>query len=701
MQYYLLHSLVSSGKKVFELQTPSRSFRVASRPRRTYIEPTFEKVVFEHERPTVILISAVGATGKSMLASVLSSQTRLPLLDLAQHPPVAADALTGLIKKSFGVTQLSDVYEAISQGTYGLIIDGVDEARSKTNQDAFQAFLDDIAEIAKPSRGTSFVILGRTQILDDCWAYLTDKGIPTGLLTIAPFTLESARKYIDTFTMTGGTPFAQQYANARDLILDKLSSVFAPTPGTAHDDFLAFLGYPPVLEAIIALLREEPNYHKLSQEVLAGENTEIEVRLLHRISSYILTREKDLKVLPNTLRSLTEQLPESMRAGVLSTAFSVEEQCLRLLSYCLSRPCTLAVIPQPAINERYEAQLLSWLPEHPFLQGRDFRSAVFEAFALTTVMMSDQPLAEKLVAEYASARKHSYHLVSMLSTIAGERPLPVQYLRFLLSAALEFRSTQTRVEVRLEMPDIDEDAVDARATNHIQVSIELTSPEAGEPFKEFGFCALIDDTRSITLGPRLSGTYVDVPLEVVVSSKMEIEITAPTEIRARLLKLNAGRMVLRHCPNQDRQHVLLEGDSVTSELESITTNGVELAVVAANLASLTYPTIQHAEQRQQVPADPALKAKYLRLRRILMEFRSHKRGTLAKYKPKIEHERVLKNDLGRAVLRCLIRDGILSSAGSHYILDPDTVSAKLGVSWLDLRKGHVAEDLVRYLRDIS
>ena len=50
---------------------PTDSFYIAP-PRSTpYIEPTFSKIVFEAERPQVILISAVGATGKSALVHVL------------------------------------------------------------------------------------------------------------------------------------------------------------------------------------------------------------------------------------------------------------------------------------------------------------------------------------------------------------------------------------------------------------------------------------------------------------------------------------------------------------------------------------------------------------------------------------------------------------------------------------------------------
>lgn len=103
MDLYSLVSIVTSLKQKFQMQTPTDSFCIASKRAQPYIEPTFAKVVFTTERPTVILISAVGATGKNTLAQVLSHQTGLPLLDLGKHKPVGDNTLTGLLTTSLPV----------------------------------------------------------------------------------------------------------------------------------------------------------------------------------------------------------------------------------------------------------------------------------------------------------------------------------------------------------------------------------------------------------------------------------------------------------------------------------------------------------------------------------------------------------------------------------------------------------------------
>ena len=182
------------------MRMPTDSFYIAPLRPTPYIEPTFSKIVFEAEKPQVVLISAVGATGKSALAHVLSNRTSLPLLELGKHKPVGDNTLTGLLTSAFHVKDLSKLFHGIRSGTYGIIIDGIDEARSKTTEKAFEAFLDDLVRLCTGATTNSFVLLGRTQILEDCWCYLMTKGTSVGLVTIDPFGLDSARKYIDAYT---------------------------------------------------------------------------------------------------------------------------------------------------------------------------------------------------------------------------------------------------------------------------------------------------------------------------------------------------------------------------------------------------------------------------------------------------------------------------------------------------------------------
>ena len=100
-----------------------------------------------------------------------------------------------------------------------------------------------------------------------------------------------------------------------------------------------------------------------------------------------------------------------------------------MVAHCLGRPLNLERISEPLINERYEAHLLSWLPEHPFVRGRRFRNAVFESVAVATLISSGDPLSLPLALEYVDSHKYNYHIIYFLDRIARDGLVPIRSLR--------------------------------------------------------------------------------------------------------------------------------------------------------------------------------------------------------------------------------------------------------------------------------
>lgn len=705
MNYYDLKSIFSTRKTSFELHPKGDSLYIAGQRDKPYIEPSLAKVVFEKEKPQVILVSAVGATGKTALAQVLSSQTELPILDLSKYDPVGANSLTGIITTSFKTADLSQILLGFASSTYGMIIDGVDEGRSKTTEKAFEAFLDNICQLCgDTTNGTSFVLLGRTKILEDCWLYFAEKGISTGLVSILPFDIESAQKYIDQYASIDESKNIAQYQEARDYILQILSNAFV---SKSNNDFLSFIGYPPVLDAIVTLLSEERNYHKLLSQIKNPDGRDIEIELLIRIADYILNREKEQKVKVNILNSLVSDMPSPLKEQIINSAFESEEQSIRMLAYILGKDINLQIIQEQFINEKYEEALVSWIPEHPFVSGKSFRNVVFEAVAIAKLMTSKRPECKQLVLEYLHTRKYTYHLVYLLSVFAQDYDLPVEYLHVLIGSALEFVSPNTSVEITIgEELELDEVLP---APFSIEIEILLSDQSVT---KTFNFKSNLDSHTVVNLGNRLSNTYITLPCTINITGSQEIEITAPVEVSANSINTNAKSLILHHSPLIDKDKrkekekntsadVLFHAHTIEANLESIVANGVKLSFVTDETSMLTYPAIQYAQKREKLPTDPQVKEKYIRLRRILMQFRSHSKGTMAKYKEKIEHERVLKNELGYAILQKLLSDKIITLSGVMYFLQPDEISKHLDISYMDLRMGKTSEKLIKYLQAIK
>lgn len=701
MNYYHLNSLVAAGKKRFDMPNATDSFYVPTIKLERYIEPTFSKIIFEAERPPILLISAVGATGKSTLAQVLSHETGLPLLDLGKHKPVGDNTLTGLLTSSFNVQHLSEIFQGFASGSFGIIIDGVDEGRSKTNEKAFDAFLDDIARLCSSATNTTVIMLGRSQILDDCWAYFDDKKVPTGLLTISPFSVDQAKKYIDIYGNITGQQFSMQYEEARDMVLEKLSSAFLADSKEDELAFNSFIGYPPVLDAIVTLLKEEKNYHKLIEEIDDLETSDVEIQLLYRIADYILRREDEQKVKPNIVMPLVANLQPGALKDEANLVFDSNEQCIRLLAHCVGRPLNLRRISEPVINDKYEEHLTQFLPEHPFLNRGKFRNPIFESMAIAVVMNSSFSEAADLVLAYCASNKHSYHLIYLLKAMSGNNLESVKYLPVILASAMEFRSVNTVVEMNVSGPETEDEFGTKSDSNALEVEIDLVVGKTREVAKSFKFTSNLDRVQDINVCGRFASTYISVPCDLYIIGGSEIEITAPAEITAKNIHLQASSLVLRRGTSGEAESsVILDAQKVFSTIETIVPNGVQLSVLVCDTTGLIYPIVQYSEKKEPLPEDSHLREKYFRLKRILLEFRSHSKGSLAKYKDKIEHERVLKNALGRSILDKLLVDGILVPEGNLYHIKPDALDKHLGVSWLDLRRSKTSATLLAYLRAI-
>ncbi len=702
MKFYDLSSIIAAHKEPVPLRESTDSFGVAPSRSEPYIEPTFDKIEFGQEKPTVILVSAVGATGKTTLARVLSDKTGLPLLDLAKHKPVGDNTVTGLLTSTFLVEDLTKVFQRIGRGEFGIIIDGIDEGRSKTTEKAFEAFLDDLARLCRNAPVTSFVLLGRTQILEDCWLYLTEQRVPAGLVTIKPFDIEQARRYLDEFTQGLVSPHAAEYREVRDMILKRLGAAFTDGTPEGSQGFLSFIGYPPVLDAIVTLLQQEKNYHRLLEELRGGDVEGVEVGLLHRIAVYILQREKVEKVVLNILSDLIKEMPPKDQRDITAAVYEAEEQCIRLTSHCLGRQIELKPIGEPAIDNDYEDRLRPFLPEHPFITGtgRQFRNAVFEAVALSTLILSPNADAIRLALEYADTHKHNYHLLYLLHRMAQGREVPISVLRVIIRSALEFRSRTASVQVNVGDPGSGDWDTDPAQRVHIEIEIVMGTDEGQS--KRFVFESNANGAGSVSLGDRLSSTNVFLPCEVLISGPQELELTAPIAVFAPKIGLRSPALVLKApSASPEGKQVVLVAEALESTVGRIITNGADLVLAVTDRTGISYPAIQYVQHLVSFPQDALLREKYLRLRRILVHFRSHSRGALAKYRAKIEHERVLRNPMGWAILQRLLKDKILTCEGDFYFLQPENADRYLGVSWIDLRKGATSEKLEQYLRSIN
>lgn len=87
-----------------------------------------------------MLISAVGATGKSELTKKLSYSLKIPVVDLGKTKVVGGNSLTGLIFQHLQPLDGGRWLEDIQNGNTCMVIDALDEGYQKTNTQGFFDF---------------------------------------------------------------------------------------------------------------------------------------------------------------------------------------------------------------------------------------------------------------------------------------------------------------------------------------------------------------------------------------------------------------------------------------------------------------------------------------------------------------------------------------------------------------------------------
>ena len=702
MQYYGLKSIVASKKKSIEVMSRSDSFFRKTNPVSPYIEPTFTKEECQTEKPSILLISAVGASGKTTTAHALAYDTGLPILDLAKHKPVGDNTLTGILTASYPIQHIGQVLEGFRQGTHGVIIDGIDEGRSKTTEQGFEAFLDDLIERSRGATSTSIVIFGRSQVLIGVWVYLEEKKADVGLVKIEPFDLEKAKGYIDAYVTMNNLTQQSMYEQARDNVLEKLGAAF--TSSTREDDaFLSFIGYPPVLDAIATLLRTEVNYHRISSELSDVTNGSLEIDLLIRIANYLLDRERTAKAMPNFINQIADQADEQLATRLRNSLYGKEEQCARVLSLALSQSFPRQMIMDKALNEQYENALEPWCPEHPFLEDRHVRNAVFEALAVTHCVLSDVEDYQELAYNYMLSKQPTYHLLYIMAALVSDKEISARFFNMLIQSCSEFIDLHGTIEIGVN--GVSWEDLDVADTTAVQLELKIAFPDNG-PEREFHFNGKVNKVSKVTLGPFLFNTSVTLPCHVELRGAPAIECTGTCRIAAASLHIDAQDLVVRgmNQANEDdtinEPGLFLDAKEVQGCVNSISLKGGMLEIGCVD-HKLVYPLAEYVKKHEKMSVAIDFDEKYRRLRRIFMEFASHSKGGLAKYRDKIEHDRVLRGECGRKVLDQLLIEGVFNYDSKFYYLNSENFSKILGITWQELRQHKLTPLTEAFLNRVS
>ncbi|MCA9423379.1 MAG: hypothetical protein KC592_20335, partial [Nitrospira sp.] len=514
--------------------------------------------------------------------------------------------------------------------------------------------MDDLIERSRGSSSPSIIIFGRGQVLLNTWCYLVDHGADVGLVEIDPFDLENAKKYIDALVAERKNAQQQNYQDARDALLEQLGAAFLSSDDTKKDAFLSFIGYPPVLDAIGTLLRNDTNYYNIKQNLSSSNSGVLEIDLLIRICDYLMQREQEDKAQPNFINNLLGKVDYETAKSLRQLLYNFEEQSARVLAISLGQPFPVQLISDQSLNEEYEKLLETWGQEHPFLEDLRIRNAVFSSVSVARCVVSGKPEYRQLAFDYIQNHKQNYHLLYIMESLASNASIDFRFFNMLIQAGAEFLGTTAQVAMEVFGDSWEDTASDKIESAQLEITVEFPEMNQEHTFK---FEGKGDGDNRIEIGPYLVNTRITLPCTIELKGKPNFDVTGDCFISARKVRFDSQDLNVRKLQLMSRQDdepsepdFYLEVESGEGHSDKISLKGGTFQIDCEH-HNLDYPLAKFAQKVERFIIEEDLQEKYFRLRRILLQFRSHKKGGLAKFRDKIEHERVMKNDLGRRVLK--------------------------------------------------
>ena len=662
----------------------------------TYIEPPFsiqyktENESEKFENVDVVLIAATGATGKSALSHYLACTLEQPIFDMGAAGPVGANSLIGILNKNGAINEMVAFMKDIKDGHSFIIIDALDEGLLKVTSLAFNSFLDDIVNLSKDAVNIPFVLTGRSSVMENVAIELESKGLRVMVLQIEPFTIEKAREFIDVniTKQEHKEKYNDAYDQVCNLILSSVEGFFKDIKEMKDKQYERFIGYAPVLQTIAKLLDEKCNYQQLYNELI--EQNVKNINLIIDIIERIMIREQK-KVRDELLPQITEDINPETREIAYSRAYSIQEQCFRLL-YAISEIETeYNVTDDPVFNERYSQKIKTWVLEHPFYNNvsKNFINVVFEAYVIVQAINNTESKEIAMLYLHDFKYKISYLLFDFY-----EKFNPANEA----SSNLDIEMTSFLYESLCAM-DSKNDRVGLEIINRDERSFELSFFRKNAEYTYVIDCG----EKEIKLPNLCSNIVIDAPIKVLLSSRTKIDMKAPIFLSCDKIIFDAPELGLY--PSEKDESIIWETDGLDVLLSTgniphiynyLQTIGVNFNVLTKK--ALSYPFVQYQTSvLSDVDKSKINNEYYQKLRRTLLMFRSHSKGVLARLKDKINN-RIGSTRVGKSIIESLLSMGIMYESGVMYYINYDQLANVLGVKYDDIQSSVVNEKIVEFLK---
>ena len=282
--------------------------------------------------------------------------------------------------------------------------------------------------------------------------------------------------------------------------------------------------------------------------------------------------------------------------------------------------------------------------------------------------------------------------------------MPMELVPFIIQASLELETRKTFVDIDVYEND------NPNAQDEINIDIDVSSNHLVE--KDIYTDGVKVDHRhclrllsyiavknEVFLGSTLHNITVELPKRKILigDNALLLRLTPPIDIEANELQIRAAKLEIQNTEKYSIASVQAANiDVYLTDYKGITNLGLLQIVYPGKLG---YP-LNQCQNESIIPNGDINREHALRLRKILMLFRSHSKGTMARYCGKIDHRRVMKGEWEKRLLDKLLKDSILYKIGNFYHINPEQVDSFLGINWEQLRTGDFSAKFISYVNMI-
>lgn len=643
-----------------------------------YIPPSFSDVKTDNKlstlNPKFVLLSAPGAAGKSSLAKYIAHRFNALYWNLAKVK-VGTNSFAGSILNAVGAPKYSEFIADMNKGDVLLVIDAFDEAEIISGRKMLSNFIYDINTSLSSHMMPTVFLLARTETAQYIASFCAENRISVAHYEIGFFDETAAKAFIVKSVAGKNTPTKPDIECAEkyyDVVNKNITS----------EERLSFLGYAPVLEAISTHIKESANRQKLISELVKQRDC---VTIIMKIMDDLLNREQVEKVIPAFKERCATLHPEF---SDWEKVYSPEEQLIRIVYYILFQDCNysnyeLEFLPSQLVNE-YQAVLESFLPQHPFIRNSvenngiskkiDFTGPAFRDYTLTKIILNEEHEASADL-YFDVLQSQSYFPSQIFFDCymrVSEKTIQPKHISYVYDS---FKAKATAYE----RPYLECSEIPASETEGDKcLAVFGMIPGKKKTIKREDYIAEISITGEPITFDQLISVSIDAPKSDVYIGKSGVDCRVyNSSVICR--KLNWGTQNISIESYRPETCLLVAHEGFAGDgIKIDVTKADDLKVDAKNLKNY-YSLIPYKYDFEDTSDFDIVKFIHA-MHCILVEFRTHRKDTLAKTADRIDRVVVGNSPTKKQVLDYLKSCGILYNSAHLYKIDESKMQEK-GISF--------------------